>query len=220
MEDTVASMVMTTPLRNPREGCVPIPITSMPSGVISPTMQQIFVVPMSSPTTISPFFGAMSLPLVRKRGGGLIGARRVVEVDARGPFATAAERRAHLRETAKLEGKVGGAEPDLLHAGVIPPPVVGDEGEGPLVVDPPFRERADREAGGAPKVEQVERCQEPQLRVGPLPALARTACGLLLRAYGSIPRRASGLLPPAHPPVPPRPPAPPPPAYPSLPRRP
>src|SRR5260221_148861 len=53
MEATVASILMTTPLRRPREGWVPMPITSMPSGVTSPTMQQIFVVPMSSPTMIS-----------------------------------------------------------------------------------------------------------------------------------------------------------------------
>ena len=56
MEATVASMLITTPLRSPREGCVPMPITSMPSAVSSPTMQQILVVPMSSPTTISAFF--------------------------------------------------------------------------------------------------------------------------------------------------------------------
>ena len=59
MEETVASMLITTPLRSPRDGWVPMPITSMPSGETSPTMQQIFVVPMSSPTTISPFFCAM-----------------------------------------------------------------------------------------------------------------------------------------------------------------
>ena len=37
-----------------------MPITSMPSGVTSPTMRQIFVVPMSSPTMISVFFCAIS----------------------------------------------------------------------------------------------------------------------------------------------------------------
>ncbi len=59
IDATVASMLITTPLRSPREGWVPIPITSIPSAVTSPTMQQILVVPMSSPTTISPFFCAM-----------------------------------------------------------------------------------------------------------------------------------------------------------------
>src|SRR6266478_5175968 len=58
-EATVASMLMTTPLRSPRDGCVPMPTTSIPSGVSSPTMQQILVVPMSRPTIRSPFFCAI-----------------------------------------------------------------------------------------------------------------------------------------------------------------
>src|SRR5207244_2332027 len=88
-------MLITTPLRNPRDGCVPMPITSMPVGVISPTMQQILVVPMSRPTTISPFFCDMGwLPLVREGCGGLVGTRRIVELDPRGHLATPGQRRA------------------------------------------------------------------------------------------------------------------------------
>ncbi len=56
MEDTVASMLTTTPLRSPLEGWVPIPMMSIPLSVSSPTIAQIFVVPMSSPTMISPDF--------------------------------------------------------------------------------------------------------------------------------------------------------------------
>src|SRR5512137_824224 len=54
MEATVASMFTTTPLRSPFDGCEPMPMMSMPSSVISPTMAQILVVPMSSPTRTSP----------------------------------------------------------------------------------------------------------------------------------------------------------------------
>jgi len=49
-------MLTTTPLRSPFDGCVPMPMMSMPSSETSPTMAQILVVPMSSPTRISPFF--------------------------------------------------------------------------------------------------------------------------------------------------------------------
>src|SRR5690242_20675934 len=62
IEATVASMLTTTPLRSPFDGCEPIPMMSMPSSVTSPTMAQIFVVPMSRPTRMSPLF-AMSLHL-------------------------------------------------------------------------------------------------------------------------------------------------------------
>src|SRR5512133_3089413 len=61
IEATVASMLTTTPFLSPFDGCEPIPITSMPSSVISPTMAQILVVPMSRPTRMSPLF-AMSPP--------------------------------------------------------------------------------------------------------------------------------------------------------------
>ncbi|EKD50630.1 MAG: hypothetical protein ACD_62C00475G0004 [uncultured bacterium] len=56
MESMVASMLTMTPLRKPREGWEPIPMTSIPSCVTSPTMAQIFVVPMSSPTIKFSFF--------------------------------------------------------------------------------------------------------------------------------------------------------------------
>src|SRR5439155_24453866 len=111
IEATVASMLITTPLRNPRDGCVPMPITSMPVGVISPTMQQILVVPMSRPTTISPFFCDMGwLPLVREGCGGLVGTRRIVEIDPRGHLATPGQRRALLREPALRERLMARAE--------------------------------------------------------------------------------------------------------------
>src|SRR5438132_3380370 len=118
-------MLITTPLRNPRDGCVPMPITSMPEGVISPTMQQILVVPMSRPTTISPFFCDMGwLPLVREGCGGLVGSRRVVEIDPRGPLAAPGESRAHLREPAQFQRQLAGAEADFLN-------LVGDMMAGP-----------------------------------------------------------------------------------------
>src|SRR3954462_6995269 len=111
-------MLITTPLRRPREGWVPIPMTLMPSGVTSPTMQQIFVVPMSSPTTISPFFCAMvGLPLVGQGGGGLIRARRVVQIDPRRGLSAAAQRGANRGRPPQLEGDVAGAQPDFLHRG-------------------------------------------------------------------------------------------------------
>src|SRR5512137_2409693 len=50
MEATVLSMLITTPLRKPRDGLVPIPMISSPSSETLPTMAQIFVVPISSPT--------------------------------------------------------------------------------------------------------------------------------------------------------------------------
>src|SRR6266850_7692450 len=61
IESTVASMSTTTPLRSPRDGCVPIPITSIVSPLGSATTAQIFVVPTSSPT-ISSSCLAMVLP--------------------------------------------------------------------------------------------------------------------------------------------------------------
>src|SRR5882672_4096642 len=48
---TVDSMLTTTPFFNPREGCEPMPSTSMePSRPTSPTRATTFEVPMSSPT--------------------------------------------------------------------------------------------------------------------------------------------------------------------------
>src|SRR5437763_5501567 len=110
-------MLITTPLRNPRDGCVPMPITSMPVGVISPTMQHIFVVPMSRPTTISPFFCDMGwLPLVRKGCGDLGRARRVVEIDPFRLLSGTRDSRAHLREPAQLHRQLRRAEANLLNA--------------------------------------------------------------------------------------------------------
>ncbi len=49
---TVASRLTTTPLRRPREGASPTPtIRVSPPAIGSATTQQIFVVPMSRPTT-------------------------------------------------------------------------------------------------------------------------------------------------------------------------
>src|SRR5215831_6024028 len=53
MDSTVLSIFTTMPFLRPREGWVPMPITSItPSLLTSPTMAQILVVPMSRPTTM------------------------------------------------------------------------------------------------------------------------------------------------------------------------
>jgi hypothetical protein len=52
MDCTVDSMLTTTPRLRPREGWMPMPITSTsPDGETSPTIAAIFDVPTSSPTT-------------------------------------------------------------------------------------------------------------------------------------------------------------------------
>src|SRR4051812_22002272 len=53
IEATVESMLTMTPFFKPREGWVPMPMMSRPSGPISPTTAAILVVPMSSPTMMS-----------------------------------------------------------------------------------------------------------------------------------------------------------------------
>src|SRR5262245_24396274 len=53
IESVVASMSTTTPRRRPRDGCEPIPITSIESPLRSATTAQILVVPTSSPTISS-----------------------------------------------------------------------------------------------------------------------------------------------------------------------
>src|SRR6187549_1033294 len=53
MDRTVHSMLLTTPLRRPRQGTLPTPRMVMPSASTSPTTAETFVVPRSSPTTIS-----------------------------------------------------------------------------------------------------------------------------------------------------------------------
>src|SRR5262245_47846782 len=50
---TVESMLTMTPFLSPRETWVPMPMTSTPSSVTSPTTAAIFVVPMSRPTMMS-----------------------------------------------------------------------------------------------------------------------------------------------------------------------
>src|SRR3989304_7064207 len=50
MDSTVLSVLATPPFRSPLEGWVPMPIISTPSLVLSPTIAQILVVPISSPT--------------------------------------------------------------------------------------------------------------------------------------------------------------------------
>src|SRR6266481_2297429 len=52
MEFTVLSILTTTPLRSPCDGCDPMPIISTPRSVISPTTAQTFDVPISKPTTM------------------------------------------------------------------------------------------------------------------------------------------------------------------------
>src|SRR4051812_47703839 len=53
IERTVHSILLTTPLRSPRQGTLPTPRMVMPSASTSPTTAETFVVPRSSPTTIS-----------------------------------------------------------------------------------------------------------------------------------------------------------------------
>src|SRR5688572_10474692 len=53
IDATVESMLTITPFFRPREGWVPTPMISRPSGPISPTTHAILVVPMSSPTMMS-----------------------------------------------------------------------------------------------------------------------------------------------------------------------
>src|SRR5450432_913310 len=53
IEATVESMLTMTPFLRPRDGWVPTPMMSSPSGPISPTTQAILVVPMSRPTMMS-----------------------------------------------------------------------------------------------------------------------------------------------------------------------
>ncbi len=53
IDSTVDSMLMTTPLRNPMDGCVPMPMILMSDPDTSPTTAQILVVPMSRPTITS-----------------------------------------------------------------------------------------------------------------------------------------------------------------------
>src|SRR5262245_32192681 len=62
IESTVASMSTTTPLRSPRDGCVPIPITSIESPAGSATTAQILVVPTSRPTISSSCFAILTTP--------------------------------------------------------------------------------------------------------------------------------------------------------------
>src|SRR3989338_221528 len=62
IEETVLSMLITTPFRSPFEGWDPIPTISIPSSVTAPTMAQIFVVPMSRPTIKSSFFAIRFSP--------------------------------------------------------------------------------------------------------------------------------------------------------------
>src|SRR5450432_1728296 len=53
IEATVESMLTMTPFLRPRDGWVPTPMMSRPSGPISPTTAAILVVPMSRPTMMS-----------------------------------------------------------------------------------------------------------------------------------------------------------------------
>src|SRR5580765_1510115 len=53
IDATVESMLTMTPFFRPRDGWVPTPMMSRPSGPTSPTTAAILVVPMSSPTTMS-----------------------------------------------------------------------------------------------------------------------------------------------------------------------
>src|SRR5688572_30113271 len=82
-------MLMTAPFRSPSDGCVPMPTMSTPPDSLgSPTMAQIFVVPISRPTISSPvpgislsYFGDQRLWVV----GGLGRARVHTTLVAVGP---------------------------------------------------------------------------------------------------------------------------------------
>src|SRR5690606_1949565 len=79
MDETVDSMLTTTPLRSPLLGCVPIPMMSIPpSSVSSATIAQILVVPMSSPTMISPPFCLAMVSLQSPPFSGWVLLRRFV----------------------------------------------------------------------------------------------------------------------------------------------
>src|SRR5712671_4801382 len=153
MEETVASMLITTPLRSPRERCVPTPMTSIPSGPTSPTMQQIFVVPMSSPTISSPFFCAMDTPSSADRRhelrGHPFGTRLAVEIDAGRVLAAPGERRPELREPVELERQIVRAEAHLLQPGRLP----GECAEPSVLFQAHFRKRRPGQAFSAPRLE-------------------------------------------------------------------
>src|SRR5882724_10583751 len=72
-------MLTTTPFFRPREGCEPMPITSIwRSDVISPTMATTFDVPISSPTIKlrSGFLGIGKRPFrIRFAGDACVGVR-------------------------------------------------------------------------------------------------------------------------------------------------
>src|SRR4051812_5606786 len=109
IEPTVLSMLTTTPLRRPLLGCVPMPMMSMPSSEISPTMAQIFVVPISRPTTISPpfCFAIDALRLFRRWGnlnGDPVGSHAVVEPDDLGGQLAALKLFANSSEALELGG--------------------------------------------------------------------------------------------------------------------
>src|SRR6056297_2059621 len=67
---TVPSILITTPLRRPREGLVPIPTISSPSSVMAPTIAQILVVPISSPTIRFSLLLFILPPIVRTSAEG------------------------------------------------------------------------------------------------------------------------------------------------------
>src|SRR6267142_667070 len=70
IEATVESMLTMTPFLSPRDGCVPTPMTSSPSGPISPTTAAILVVPMSRPTMMSDDLRGMEVPHLQGLWGG------------------------------------------------------------------------------------------------------------------------------------------------------
>ena len=63
IDPTVHSMLETIPLRSPLQGTDPTPRISMPCSAISPTTAHTLVVPMSSPTTISPWLVTLLIAL-------------------------------------------------------------------------------------------------------------------------------------------------------------
>src|SRR5665213_1949108 len=67
----VASKSTTTPLRMPRDGASPTPMISSPLGPSAATTAQVFVVPISSPQTVSCFI--RSLISIRRRQALYIG---------------------------------------------------------------------------------------------------------------------------------------------------
>src|SRR6266545_3274752 len=192
IEATVASMFTTTPFLSPFDGCVPMPMMSMPSSVTSPTIAQIFVVPMSKPTRMSPLFAMITSRAFRASRFALMTPSRALPTVIANP--TGEPHRHPVRATAVLEvehlcalsigldGREDALEPrELLRERAVAEadlePVRPRPERRPVLrvdVDLGHR-RAPIEAALGPAVEQRERGLEERLHLGPTldPVVAR-----------------------------------------------